>query len=67
MAPGLSHPAPRREWYAWHNHRRQPLYDLWSQALLASDAEAASEWDEATASAWREVLEFVIGFMTARY
>ena len=54
-----------------HDHAhldiRPALYDLWLEALLETAAECDTEWDEDVDRAWRNVLGFVVGFMTARY
>ena len=54
-----------------HDHAhldiRPALYELWQQALLGTAADCDPDWDADTEAAWREVLGFMVRFMTARY
>lgn len=50
-----------------HLDIRPALYDLWRETLIAAAATCDEAWDAEVERAWREVLGFIIEFMTARY
>ena len=54
-----------------HDHAhldvRPALYDLWTEALIATAAECDPDWSEVVEDAWRDVLGFLTGFMKQRY